>query len=178
MEIDGFTVVAQLVNFALLVWLLKKVLYGPLLAAMERRRARIEHARSEAAQARADAEQLAAEYRQKLADLETFRQQRFNALQSELEQQRRERLKTINAEAEAAQAQWHQRLEQEQSLQAAALRGAIQDRVLAICRKALADLAGTDLETAMVRSLLARLRNAPPDREVRPSFERGCRVLS
>lgn len=178
MEVDGFTVVAQLLNFALLVWLLKKVLYGPVLAAMERRRARIEQAQVEAAQARAEAERLAADYRQQLDELENLRQQRFNELKSELEQERRERLESIKAEAEIAQAQWRQRLQQEQSLQSAALRGAIQDRVLAICRKALADLASTDLESAMSHSLLAQLRSTPPDRELRVTLAKGCRVLS
>jgi F-type H+-transporting ATPase subunit b len=177
-EVDGFTVAAQLINFALLVWLLKKVLYAPVLAAMERRRARIEAAQEEARAARAEAERLASDYQQKLASLEALREQRQAELHSELEVQRRERLQAISAEAETAREAWRQRLDQERSQQDAALRGAIQERVLAVCRKALSDLADSDLESAMVRTLLARLRENPPDAATRQALATGCRIVT
>ena len=41
MQIDWFTVVAQIVNFLILVWLLKKFLYGPIIRAMDDRERRI-----------------------------------------------------------------------------------------------------------------------------------------
>ena len=39
MQIDWFTFSAQIINFLVLVWLLKKFLYKPVLAAMEKRKA-------------------------------------------------------------------------------------------------------------------------------------------
>jgi len=41
MLIDWFTVGAQVINFAILVWLLKRFLYKPILAAVDAREARI-----------------------------------------------------------------------------------------------------------------------------------------
>ena len=41
MQIDWFTVVAQIVNFLTLVGLLKKFLYGPIIRAMDDRERRI-----------------------------------------------------------------------------------------------------------------------------------------
>ncbi len=41
MEIDWFTVIAQVINFLILVWLLKRFLYKPVLAAIANREARI-----------------------------------------------------------------------------------------------------------------------------------------
>ena len=43
MQIDWVTVVAQMINFLVLVYLLKRFLYGPIVKAMERR----EHAIAE-----------------------------------------------------------------------------------------------------------------------------------
>ncbi len=42
--IDWFTVLAQAFNFAILVLLLKRFLYGPILAAMEAREKRVAEA--------------------------------------------------------------------------------------------------------------------------------------
>ena len=41
MHINWFTVIAQLVNFALLVWLMKRFLYAPVLAAIDAREKKI-----------------------------------------------------------------------------------------------------------------------------------------
>ena len=49
MPIDWFTVVAQILNFLVLVWLLKRFLYRPVLDAVERRQERVRKSLSEAA---------------------------------------------------------------------------------------------------------------------------------
>ena len=41
MSVNWFTVAAQVVNFLILVWLLHRFLYGPIIAAMDRRERRI-----------------------------------------------------------------------------------------------------------------------------------------
>ncbi|HMR03616.1 MAG TPA: F0F1 ATP synthase subunit B, partial [Candidatus Competibacter phosphatis] len=48
MQIDWFTVAAQIVNFLLLVWLLKRFLYRPVLDAMAARQQKIAAALEEA----------------------------------------------------------------------------------------------------------------------------------
>ncbi len=41
MQIDWLTVIAQIVNFLILVWLLKRFLYQPVINAMDQREQRI-----------------------------------------------------------------------------------------------------------------------------------------
>ena len=64
MLIDWFTVAAQAVNFLILVWLLKRFLYKPILGAMDAREQRIasrlRQAETEKAEARKDGEKLRA----------------------------------------------------------------------------------------------------------------------
>ena len=42
MQIDGITFLAQIINLAILVWLMKKFLYQPLLKAVEARQKQID----------------------------------------------------------------------------------------------------------------------------------------
>ena len=48
MLIDWFTVVAEIVNFLILLWLLKRFLYKPVLNAMDKREATIASRENEA----------------------------------------------------------------------------------------------------------------------------------
>lgn len=66
-DING-TLIFQFVNFIVLVLILAKFAYKPLLKVMEERRERIEIDLHEAAQAKEDAAQLKADYEQQLRD--------------------------------------------------------------------------------------------------------------
>lgn len=66
-DING-TLIFQFVNFIVLVLILAKFAYKPLLKVMEERRERIETDLHEAAQAKEDAAQLKADYEQQLRD--------------------------------------------------------------------------------------------------------------
>ena len=55
MLIDWFTVAAQAVNFLILVWLLKRFLYKPVLAAIDEREKRITSQLQDAEQKKAEA---------------------------------------------------------------------------------------------------------------------------
>lgn len=158
MLIDWFTVIAQVANFLILVWLLKRFLYRPILDAIDAREQRI-------ASALADAEAKKTEA-QKERDLFQHKNEAFD-------QQRTELL----AEATAAAGAERQRL-LEEARQAAddlsakrreALRGDVHNlnqaigrrtrqEVFAIARKALADLATTSLEERLGEVFTRRLR--------------------
>ena len=56
MHIDGWTILLQAVNFLILVWLLRRFLYRPVLAVIAERQAATERARNEAEAARQAAE--------------------------------------------------------------------------------------------------------------------------
>ena len=66
MLINWFTVAAQIINFLILVALLKRFLYGPIVTAMAAREERIASQLAEARQKRQEAEQEEASLRQKM----------------------------------------------------------------------------------------------------------------
>ena len=65
MLIDWFTVGAQALNFIVLVWLMKRFLYKPILDAIDAREARIAAALADAAASKAEAAKDRTEFQRK-----------------------------------------------------------------------------------------------------------------
>src|SRR5690606_7086881 len=111
--VDPFTVVAQLVNLALLIWLLTRFLYGPVTRAMEAREARVREEVEGARRLRAEAEAEGERYRAKLADFEAERESLLSDAHAELDRVRQEQIREIRAEAKMLRERWSHALEQE-----------------------------------------------------------------
>ncbi len=163
MLIDWFTVGAQVLNFVVLVWLMKRFLYQPVLDAIAAREKRIADQIADAAakQAQAAAERKAFE------DKNTaFDQQRAALLRQATADAEAEGLRLADAAQQAAAALAAQR-QQALATQAAHLQQLIADRaareVFAVARKTLADLADVALEERMVAVFLKRLHDLPAD---------------
>ncbi|MFP4072257.1 MAG: hypothetical protein ACLFTB_09415, partial [Desulfovibrionales bacterium] len=75
MLIDWVTVGAQIVNFLILVWLLKKFLYGPIIRAMQKREEGIRQEMEQARQSREEAEQRAQKLEQERKELDRSREE-------------------------------------------------------------------------------------------------------
>lgn len=158
MLIDWFTVGAQALNFLILVWLLKRFLYHPVLNAIDAREQRIAAELADADAKRAEAQKDRDELRRKIDELD---QQRAALLQKAGDEAQAEGRRVIDQARQAADALQNQRREElrndAQSL-SQALRRQTQQEVFAIARQALADLATTSLEERMVEVFVERLR--------------------
>ncbi|MGA8050640.1 MAG: F0F1 ATP synthase subunit B, partial [Burkholderiales bacterium] len=84
MQIDTTSFILQLVNFAVLVWILHRFLYRPVLAAIDRRRAAIDKSMSDAKSVREEADRLRSQFEGRLADWERERVKGRSALEAEL----------------------------------------------------------------------------------------------
>jgi len=161
MQIDWFTVLAQLVNFLVLVWLLKRYLYQRILDAIDAREMRIAATLKEAADTQAKADSECERYKKAVEDLEAQRSQLMIAAKESANQEHRRLL----AEAQAAAAELHSKLEKEQARQLQKLRESIQmltvDEVFALTRKLLSELANTSLEQSMIVMFAEKLRQMP-----------------
>jgi F-type H+-transporting ATPase subunit b len=158
MLIDWFTVAAQVVNFLILVWLLKRFLYRPILDAIDAREQRIASALADADAKKTDAEQERDAFQHKNA---AFEQQRAALLTQAIDAAQAERLRLLDAARQASdslRAKRQEALISEQQNLRAALARRTQEEVFAIARKALADLAGATLEARMADVFLRRLR--------------------
>lgn len=158
MLIDWFTVVAQAINFLILVWLLKRFLYSPILRAIDEREKRIAGQIQQAESKMAEAQRKQEEYQQKNMELEQQRADRILQAQQQAAEQRQRLIEEARAAAEALRQKLHESLrDDEQNLNRTLLRQ-IQEEVFAVARKTLADLADTTIEQNIARVFLNRLQ--------------------
>jgi len=171
MGIDWFTVTAQVVNFLVLVWLLKRFLYKPILHAIDAREERIATELAEADVKRAEARKERDDFRQKN---ESFDQQRASLLlkaTGDANAERQRLLDEAREEADATSAQRRNALTREQQNLNDEIIRRTQEEVFAIARKTLTDLAGASLEVRMCDVFTRRLRAI--DGEEKARFAKG-----
>jgi len=158
MLIDWFTVGAQALNFLILVWLMKRFLYKPILNAIDAREKKIAAELADAESKKAEAKKDRDEFQHKN---EEFDQQRAALLKKATDEASAERQRLLDEARKAADALSTKRQEalrnDTQNLSQAITRRT-QDEVFAIARKTLADLATTSLEERFAEVFIRRLR--------------------
>jgi F-type H+-transporting ATPase subunit b len=176
MLIDWFTVTAQVINFLILVWLLKRFLYKPVLTAIDEREKRIATQLQDAEKKKAEALKEQAEFQHKN---EEFDQQRVALLADAASAAKTEREKLIAAARQDAEA-LRAKLQKANSDEFENLNKKVgtfaQKEVLSIARKALTDLAGINLEESVAEAFLRRLHNL--DDKQRAEFREFLRASS
>ena len=158
MLIDWFTVGAQALNFLVLVWLLKRFLYQPVLNAISAREQRIAMQLADAASKEAAATKERDEFDRKNRE---FDAQRAALLAQASEQARLEHqqlLEQAHKDADALRSRLADLLRSEQQLLSGEVARRTRDEVLAIARKVLADLATASLEDSMAHVFVERIR--------------------
>ena len=154
MSIDGFTVLAQMVNFLVLVWLLRRFLYQPVLDALDERRRRIEGELASAARREAEAERERATLQERNAEFERGRAERLLGVQTEAEALRLRLTEEAREAVARLQERWTRRLAEERTAWRQAVADSAGRELLELSRQVLQDLADTGLEQAMVRAFL------------------------
>ncbi len=157
MQIDWVVVISQIVNFLILVWLLKHFLYGPITNAMENRRQAIKDQIKEAQQREEIAEDKAREYEEKVRQLEQQREEFLEKARTEAEQNHEELLEAARREVEALEERWRENLREERESFLRELRDRMGERVCAVAREVLSDLADTELQQQIVSVFVERL---------------------
>jgi F-type H+-transporting ATPase subunit b len=161
--IDWFTVGAQVINFLILVWLLKRFFYRPILDALDARERRIASDLAAAAEKERLAEAERSRFQQKN---EEFDRRRSELLSTAADEARAERKRLLAAARKDADELSRKRSES-QRREYQALRHAIEQRtceeVFAVARKVLDDLAGTTLESHMVEAFIRRMHSLGPE---------------
>ncbi len=159
MLLDWFTVGAQALNFLILVWLLKRLLYKPILAAIDAREQRIARELAEAAAKQTEADRQRDEF---LRKNEEFNQQRTELLAQSTAAANAEGQRLIGVARQAADSV---SAERQRALQSdlrdldQALRTRTQQEVFAIAAQALRDLATANLNECMVDTFTQQVRN-------------------
>lgn len=158
MQLDWFTVVAEIVNFLILVALLKYFLYDRIIGIADERESKIAARFEEAEKKRQKAEKEAERFRSQQQELDEHREELMTQAREEAEQRRRELIEQARQEVEAQKEQWQQTVQREQDAFLKELRLEAGQQTIRLARRSLADLAGADLEKQMIERFLERLK--------------------
>ncbi len=162
MLIDWFTVIAQAVNFIILVWLLKRFLYKPILHAIDEREKGITEKRAEAENDSAKAKKAHADFQEKNS---IFDKQRNDLLKKAADDAQDERERLVE-EARNVAASLRAKAQAALKSELKSINKEIIDRtqreVFVIARKTLKDLADVGLEKRICEEFVRRIKDREP----------------
>ena len=163
MQFDWVTFVLEIVNFLILVWILKRFLYQPVLKTIARRKAAIDRTLADARTKTTDAEALERQYRDRLGDWEKEKQSLRSQLEEEINATRARRTAALDEELqqerekrrlveERKMNEWRARTEEEAVIQGTQF-----------AAKLLSRLAAPELEARLVAIALEDIKHLPAD---------------
>ena len=97
MELNWSTFVLEIINFLVLIWILKRFIYKPVLNVITQRRLAIENQSTEAQRLHEEASSLKEQYQSRLGDWEQERQHARDVLNQELEVERARQMEALQA---------------------------------------------------------------------------------
>lgn len=162
MELNWSTFILEIINFLVLVWLLKRFLYEPVKEVVAKRRAGIEAQLNEARTTQSEAEALRRQYENRLADWESERETARKELQHEIDAERNRLHEALRNELEAereknavlAERQFAE-FKREYETKALQLGGRFVSRLLE-------GIASPEVEAKLLELLLEQLKVLPP----------------
>jgi F-type H+-transporting ATPase subunit b len=163
-ELSWSTFILEIINFLVLLWILRRFLYRPVLDVIARRKARIEQTLAESASIREEATALQSQYEARLADWEKERQTAREALTQELERERARRLIEMQTELDQQReksrvSESHRQADIEQKLEETALAQAAK-----FATRLLEQASGPELETRLIEMVINELSQLSEDR--------------
>ncbi|MET3123059.1 F-type H+-transporting ATPase subunit b [Oxalobacteraceae bacterium GrIS 2.11] len=157
MLIDWFTVIAQIANFLILVWLMQRYLYHPILTAIDAREKRIATELGDADLKAKDAARERDLFQQKNQQFEQERNTLMKAAHDRADAEQQTLLEAARQTAAALLAQHNAAMLTARKTLEQGLATAIQQEAFAIARQTLSGLANVDLETQISQAFIQHL---------------------
>ena len=178
MKINWFTVIAQVINFLILVWLLRRFLYKPVLNAIDEREKKIASQLKDAEAKETKAKKEQTEFARKN---ETFDKEKKELMDKAIVETNKERQKLLEAarnESTALRSKLDKSLkDMQENLNRDISQKTLQE-VFAIARKALADLASLSLEEQSANIFIKRINDLKKEEKKQfvEAFKKGSNL--
>jgi F-type H+-transporting ATPase subunit b len=163
-ELDWTTFILELINFLVLIWLLNRFLYKPVLKVIAQRKTAIQKTQADAEQMRSDAETLRGQYENRLADWEQEKDKARGKLRDEISAERNRQLDALRTELDqerqkAAAVEQRRLKDFTQQTEASAIaQGAT------FASRLLSRLGGVELERRIIDLVMEDLAGLPQDK--------------
>ncbi|MEO6831957.1 MAG: hypothetical protein ABI378_06430 [Chitinophagaceae bacterium] len=163
MKINWFTVIAQVINFLILVWLLKKFLYKPILDAINTREKKITDQLKDADNKKADAQKEQDDFKKKNEDFDQQKKALMDKAVADANAEKEKLLDAAKGDANTLRSNMEKAAKEKQQNDSKAIAEKTQQQVFAITRKALNDMASISLEEQSAGTFIKRLKELKGD---------------
>jgi F-type H+-transporting ATPase subunit b len=161
MLIDWFTVLAQMLNFLILVGLMQRYLFKPILTALDEREKQVAAGLDEAAARKTESETIIAEFQAKTTVLEEQRTEAMYQVQREAAEERQRLLDETRNAVDALRTTLEQSYRSEAQEFLSQVASQVQSEAYAQASVILKHLANEDLESRVVSVFLDRMKGLP-----------------
>lgn len=163
MQINWFTVIAQIINFFALVYLLKRYLYKPVLKAIDERENKITSQLKDAEAKKADAEKEKEDYRIKNKEFDQQKAERMNEVLGEVNAERQRQLEDARAEYNTLKSKLEKSLQEEDENMNHEIAILTHKEVYSVAGKVLKELANSSLEENIIQIFIKQLHGLKED---------------
>lgn len=161
MTFDFYTFIWTIINFCVLLWLLKRFLYKPVLNAMERREHEVQRRLKDAAEAKAAAAHQREEYESLVKNFEAERSDKLQKVKEEMDNLRDNLMKDVKKEGDFKRNELKKSLDRAKTdAEKAWARNWLQT-LAKQTDKVLRSLSDTSLDTALFNTFMNRLTVEP-----------------
>jgi F-type H+-transporting ATPase subunit b len=176
MHIDWWTLALEAINFLILVWLLQRFLYKPVMGIVARRRKEMDAALAEAEEARRQTEAEATAYREKIAAAETERLDLIRDARAQIDEERSKVLAEARQEADGLLSKQRQAIADERTSAFENLREGAADLAVSLATTLLREATSGSVAETFLERLCRRFVELPDAEKARllgPATEPG-----
>ncbi len=159
MQVNWFTVLAQVLNFFILVWLLKRFLYKPILDAIDARENKIKAQLESAEAQKAEAQKEQADFKQKNETFDNDKKALMDKVVAETNEERQKQLEEVRNEANTLKLKLDKALKESQENLKSSIEQKTKQAVLNLTRKTLSEMASTSLEEQATLVFIKKLKH-------------------
>ena len=179
MQINWFTVIAQVINFLVLVWLLKRFLYKPILNAIDEREKKITGQLKDADDKKAAATKEQDDFNKKNTDFDQQKKALMDKAVADTNAQRDKLLQDAKDEANTLRSSLEKAVKESQQNDELANADKTQKQVFAITKKLLKEMASSNLEDQSVNTFNKRLSSLSEEekKKFRDAFKANTNTI-
>jgi len=154
--IDWFTVAAQIINFLILLAVLRYILFGRIVRAYKQRQEKINDSWAEAQKNRKESEELKKDMERQKQELARKKNKLIDEAKAEARQKKEEMLTTAKNELNRKKKEWEREFQRQKKETMKETAGEINRDVFKAASRVLRDLADESLEEQIVRAFLKK----------------------
>ena len=171
MHISWFEIIAQIINFFLILFILQKLLYKPVIKAMDERQVRIQKSQKEADEKMDRAKELISEYKNKMAEVEDEKSSIINQARIEAKDKKESLLEEYKIEADRKRSSYLKEIQDEKSNFIDNLRKTMGESAVKIASSILEMISSKELEEEVFKAFIEELNHLEENIEDKRTLE-------